>query len=334
MDKNDRRALKDLAGQRLAEATYSPRKLMLIHAGALLILSLTLALLDYLLEQQIGSTGGLGGIGSRSVLATIQAVLRLAQAALLPFWQMGYLFVAMKLARHEDISPWDLTEGFRRLGPVFRLNLLKTVITVFAAIASGYISSMVFAMTPFALPLLKVLESAADESGIISDPAALQEALSAATDEVFIPLMVIFLLVFLVISVPLFYRYRLASYFLLDSDEPRAIAAMRSSRKLMRYLCIDMFKLDASFWWFYALEALITAIGYGDLILSQLGFTIPIHADLASFLFYFVYLVALLALNLWRKNHLEVTYACTYDHLRSRHDPRPQPKPQNQPWKY
>ena len=334
MDKNDRHFLRNQARQRLANASYSPKKLILLHTGAVLLLSFLLAVADHLLEQQIGSTSGLSGIGSRSVLATAQAMLRLGQTVLLPFWQMGYLYVTMKLAREEAVSPWDLCEGFRRFSPVLRLNLLKTAIIVGIGIVGFNITSTVFFLSPFAAPLMEALEPLLSDPSTTNDPAALQEILAASAEDVMIPLLIIGAIVILAISIPVLYHYRMASYFLMDSEKPRAFAAMRSSRKLMRYLCIDMFKLDASFWWFYLLEVLTGVLCYGDLILKWLGVTLPISAAGAYFLFLGLYLLSQLALYLWRKNELEVTYACAYEFLRSNHDPRPQPKPQNQPWVY
>ena len=334
MDKNDRASLKKQARQCLANAAYSPKKLILIHTGAVLLLSFLLAALDYLLEQQIGSTGGLSGIGSRSVLTTAQAVLRLAQTVLLPFWQMGYLYVTMKLAREEAVSPWDLCEGFRRFGPVLRLNLLKTAIVIFIVIIGTQIAGTVFFLTPFAAPMLEAFEPLMSDPAAMNDPAVLQEALTNVTETAIVPLLIITAIVIFANSIPVFYHYRLASYFLLDSDQPRAFGAMRSSRKLMRYLCIDMFKLDAGFWWFYLLELLTLIFCYGDLILGWMGVTLPFSADVAYFLFFGLYLVSQLLLYLWCKNEVEVTYACAYEFLCSNHDPKPQPKPQNQPWVY
>ena len=334
MDKQDRLSLKSQALNCLANASYSPKKLILLHTGVVLLLSFLLAVADSLLENQIGSTGGLSGISSRSILATAQAMLRLTQTVLLPFWQMGYLYVTMKLAREEAVSPWDLCEGFRRFGPVLRLNLLKTAIIALIVVVGSNIASSIFFLTPFAAPMMEALAPLMSDPVAMSDPAALQEALNAAAGDAMVPLSIIAAVVIIAISLPVFYHYRLASYFLMDSDRPRAFASMRSSRKLMRYLCLDMFKLDASFWWFYLLEVLTGVLCYGDLILGWLGVTLPFDTTIAYFLFFALYLISQLVLYLWRKNEVEVTYACAYEFLRSNHDPKPQPKPQSQPWVY
>ncbi len=334
MDKQNRLSLRSKAWQCLAGASCSPSRLIMIHTGVILLLSLLLTVADYLLEQQIGGTGGLGGIGSRSFLITVQTVLQLAQAVLLPFWQMGYVYVTMKLAREEAVSPTDLLEGFRRFGPVLRLTLLKAVITVCVAMFAANIASSVFLMTPFAVPMLEVLAPVLADPSTANDPVALQEAILAASGTVAVPLTILVGIAFLALGAPVFYRYRMASYFLLDSETPRAFAAMRSSRKLMRFLCLDMFKLDAGFWWFYLLELLTLLLGYGDLLLNALGIVLPFSTDGAYFFFFGLYLVSSMALSVWRRNHVEVTYACTYEFLRSYHDPKQPPKPKKQPWVY
>ncbi len=334
MDKNDRQYLKNQACQCLANAACSPARLIAIHTGVISLAAVLLAAANYFLEQQIGATGGLGGIGSRSVLVTVQSMLQLAQSVLLPFWQIGYVYVAMKLARQEATAPADLLEGFRRFGPVLRLHLLKTVISIAVAVLATNIASTIFLVTPFSAPLVNALTPLLSDADAISDPTALQEAITAVGESAMIPLACIFAVVLLLLGVPVFYHYRMASYFLLDSDSPKAFAAMRSSRRLMRYLCLDLFKLDASFWWFYFLEILTVVLCYGDLLLSWMGLSLPFSADAAYYLFFGLYLVSQFGLYLWCKNRVEVTYACAYEFLRSNHDPKPRHKPANQPWVY
>lgn len=334
MDKQDRRAIRLDARQALSGAFREASKLILIYIGVISLFSAALMTADFFLARQIDSTGGLSGIGTRSALATLQSVLRLAQTVLLPFWNMGYLYVTLKLSRSEAVSPSDLLEGFRRVGPVMRLQLLKT--TVFAAIgmAAAYIGSFIFFLTPFSTPMLEKLMPLVNDSAFANDPLALQEAMLIAMQDTMLPLIIIWGILFLLLAAPLFYRYRMSSYFLLDETQAGALAALRRSRKLMRYLCTDLFRLDLSFWWFYLLEALAVVIGFGDVLLGAMGILVPFSADSAYFLFYFLYLVGQAALY-WRyANQVQVTYARAYDFLRSAHDPRPKPKPQNQPWSY
>ena len=116
MDIRDHRGLKHAADRSLAMAAYSPLKLIFIHTAVALALSLGVTALDFVLEGQIGNTGGLSGMGIRSVLTTIQTMLRMVEFAILPFWEMGYIFTVMRLARVESARPENLLTGFFRSG--------------------------------------------------------------------------------------------------------------------------------------------------------------------------------------------------------------------------
>ena len=67
MTLQNRHEIKDAAKDALAAASYDPKKIILIHTGVSLALMLTLVVLDFLLENQISETGGLSGLGLRSV---------------------------------------------------------------------------------------------------------------------------------------------------------------------------------------------------------------------------------------------------------------------------
>ena len=69
------RDLKESAAQKLSEASYDPKKLVLIHTGLIVALNLAVNGLNLYLSEQIGTTGGLSGLGLRSVLQTAQTIL-------------------------------------------------------------------------------------------------------------------------------------------------------------------------------------------------------------------------------------------------------------------
>ena len=121
----DRREVRRTATETLAAADRSHKKLVLIHTGVMLTLTFILMLIDLLLSQKISATGGLGGISTRSTLTTIQSALRLAELAVIPFWQVGYTYLTLRLSQGQSVSFKTLTEGFMRLGPVLRLLLLQ-----------------------------------------------------------------------------------------------------------------------------------------------------------------------------------------------------------------
>ncbi len=320
MDRQERNELHSLARQRLAANTVNPRKLIAIHTGVVLLLTLLLSVMQYLLEQQIGSTGGIGGMGTRAMLSTAQYVLQITQLVLIPVWEMGIAYTALKIAWGEEANLADLPEGFRRIFPVLRLHFIRTALFVGVGFISMYLGSSLFFATPFAAPILQQLAPHLTGDAL-QDPAALQELLTPILEENTLPLMIFMLLVFAALSLPLIYRYRLASFYLLDETDKGALYALRSSRKLMRFLCFDFFKLDLKFWLFYVLDLLITAVGYGDLILDLLGITLPVNADFAYFAFLIIYAVLQFALYSWKRGEVEVTYATAYCSLRQRFDP-------------
>lgn len=331
MDIRDRRALKQATGASLSRAAYDPKKLILLHTGVILLLSAVLTAVDYLLERMIGATGGLSGMGTRSVLETVQSMLMLVQTTALPFWQMGYTFVVLKLSRQEQVGPSSLLEGFRRFGPVLRLTLLQSAIYLGIGIACSYASCVLVFATPWGASVMEELLPLMSDPAAL-DPAALEAAVLTAMEALTVPLLVIFGILFLAVCAPVHYHYRMAGFALMDQPENGALSALRTSRKRMRRHCIELFKLDLSFWWFYLLDGLVTVACYGDVLLTLVGIELPVSAEVGDFLFFGLYLLCQLALYWWRRNEVEVTYAHAYAALSGPREPSRQPEPQSRPW--
>ena len=75
------------------------RPLALLHTGVTVGVAFAIMLLQYVLAEGIGNTGGLSGMATRSILETIQLVLQWANTILLPFWSLGFMYVALLSAR-------------------------------------------------------------------------------------------------------------------------------------------------------------------------------------------------------------------------------------------
>lgn len=299
--------------RRSLAAAQDPKKIILLHTGATLLLSLLLILLDYLLEQRIGNTGGLSGIGTRSILETAQSVLQLARNLALPFWQMGYLYYTLKLAQGNDAGFSGLLQGFRRFGAVLRLKMLMAGLVFLVVMISSYLSSSIFLLTPWSDPLLEALmpmfSGTVDENAIMS----IYESIPLSS---VVPMMILFLVCFAALVIPIYYRYRMADLWLMDHPGRGALAALHSSRRMMHGNCIAVFKLDLHFWWFFLLELLVSLIGISDLLLMQLGISLPFDETVSYFVFFGAYLVLQMALYLWKQNEVSVTYAHAYEALK------------------
>ena len=66
----DIRQLKAQAQERAASARYDARKLALLFTGAAVALSFLITLVGFLLTKQMEGTGGLSGIGLRTLLSS------------------------------------------------------------------------------------------------------------------------------------------------------------------------------------------------------------------------------------------------------------------------
>jgi len=323
----DRRELKAQANQAFTASSYNPRKLTLIHTGAAVVLSLILTVLNYILSNRIGQTGGLAGLGLRSVLSTAQMLLGILSMVLMPFWEVGLLFAMLKIARKERVAPFDLLQGFRRFGPVLRLTLLQVLLLVVISILCVNISSMIYMLSPFSQQLAQLILSA--EGDIVQAQTLLLE-----NPVVLIPLYVIFLVLFAALAIPMLYRFRLAGYLITEDPQLGALAALGTSHRMMRYNRWALFRLDLSFWWYYCLQILCTVLIYGDLLLEAAGIPLPISAEAAFFGTCILSYAGQLLIAWFFGSSVGVTYATAFQALQHMYKDAEPPLVKNFPWDF
>ena len=291
-------------------------------------LSLALTVLNFILSRQIDGTGGLSGIGLRSVLSTAQSVLSIANMLILPFWEIGFVAAAIAMARRQTATPDTLLSGFRRFGPVLRLNLLQGLLYAGIAFLCVQLSAGIFIMTPLSNPLLKATEEIA-----LTGTMVLDETTILSLSQLIIPVYGIFAILFCLLAIPLSYRFRMATFVIMDGEKVGALRAMGKSHKMMRYNRLSLFKLDLSFWWYYLLQVLSIGVGFADEILGIFGVTF-LNNDVAFFGSYIIYLFCQLGLAWWMQSRIQTTYAMAYESLRPEaEDPEP-PVMKNLPWDY
>lgn len=291
------------------------RRVVLLHALPALGLPFIVMVINLLLEGQFAGTGGLSGIGMRSTLETIQTVLVGAIRIALPFWQLGLVFNAIKICRGEESQPQHLLVGFQKWGGVLRLMLLRTIRYTSKIVIGLFLGSLLYSLTPLSSNIAKLTEE------LVNDPtfanATYEELMAALYSR--LNFWDIFLcyglcgVVIGVLTVPLFYHYRLSDYILLDSEKPGALQALQESTIRMRGNCINLFKVDLHFWWYYLLLFLATLTSYGDLILPALGISLPISWEWAYVLFGLFSTVLQFILYYLFRGQVEITYACIYE---------------------
>lgn len=335
MDIRNRRALKETAGLRLAEAAYDPRKLALLHTAISLGAAFVIALIDYYLSNQIEHTGGLSGVGMRSLLGTVQTTLQYVLNLALPFWGMGFVYAALQMARSQRADFHSLPEGFRRFGPVLRLCLLEGLLYVGVGAVCMYAASFIFMLTPFGTDMTEKLMPVLEAGETIEQiEAAIAQLPVGNLLQMISPFLVIFGILFVVVAAFFFYRFRMANFIVMDQPRTSALQALILSGRMTRRKKMALLKLDLSFWWFYVLLALTAVISYGDLLLAQAGVTLPMPAEVAWFVFYILGMLAQLALYWHSYSFVQTTYAVAYDVLRQQMEEEPvvEAQPKKLPW--
>lgn len=311
----NRRALKESALQTLQHPTGDPRRLILLFTGIHAVLVLVIALADMLLEQQISGTGGLGGLGTRSVLQTVQQILTLLNSILPTFWSMGYLYAMLKLSRQEKTTDADLLQGFRCFAPVLRLTVLQTLLFSLVSGLLIFVIVSLLSFSPLAMPVYQVMLPLVDTQTGNMDPSMLDEAAMAAVMDAATPLALVSTGLAVLLMLPLIYKFRLASYYLMDAPEYGAVAAMLRSTRAMKNRRLQLFALDVSFWWYYLVESLTLAVPYLSLLLPVLGIELPFSDAVAAVVFLAVTLALQLVLYILARNQVTMTYVKAYEVL-------------------
>lgn len=334
MDIKNGKTIRQLAAQKLSQAKYCPRKLVLIHTGAALGLSVLLTVLNFILTRQIDTTGGLSGLGSRAILETAQTMLQYASFVLLPFWELGFVFAALGLAREQEVTPGSLLEGFRRFFPALRLMLLRLVLCFAVGLACANISATIYALTPQAAEATALIEplltaDSAQDMQLLMEQLPLDEM-----SRIMLPAWIIFGALYALVMIPVLYRLRMADFVLMDAPKTGAFAALRGSFRITRRNCWKLFRLDLGFWWFYLLEGVVALLCYGDVLADTLRLSLPVSGNTRFFLFYIVYALCQLALHVFAWAKVQTTYAVAYDMLLQQSGETPQPAAKPVPWNY
>lgn len=315
MDIRNPRAITQKASESLHHAPGNPQKTVLIYAGFATLFSLVVTIILFLIDQKIDSTGGLGGMHTRSVLTTARTLVMIAQLVILSCWSLGYTLATLNIARGEPTDQDTLMGGFHRFGPLIRCSILEKTFYLGIGFISVQIGSMLFMLTPLSNGLFALLDTMGPGTSVISsglslDPAMANRILAAA-----IPMYIVCAVVFLVLFLPAFYNFRMIYYRVADVPHLGALAALRDSRIMMRGNRMALFRLDLHLWWFYLAEAVILLLANGALLLSLFDVPLPFSPGVTMLLFNAIYLAAQFVLYYFCLNRVQVTYATAYEAL-------------------
>lgn len=311
------------------------RRMAVIHTGVAVALALVTTVLQYVLQAGVGNTSGLSGIGTRSILETVQTVLHYANMILTPFWGLGFLYVALQWAKGEYARKENLLMGFQRFGPYLGLMLNRGLLAFAVAFITMNISSIFYMVTPAAAELTELATTTGgDTVAVIEmlDQMPMEEIMSLTSS--IIPVLVIWLVLCAALLIPLLYRFRFAEYVILENKGIRGIGAMVLSAALLRRRCWQLFRLDLKFWWYYGLKILCMVLCYLDMLMGALGVTLPVDGEMAYMGSYLLYLVAFFCVEVAFRPQVDTAYALTYETLKELNPvPKKEPEaPKHMPW--
>ncbi len=312
----DRKRLNETVASEIGNANYSPRRLSLIHSGVFLLGALLVLGILYILQEKITTTGGLSGIGLRSVLTTAQTVLLLIFVILVPFWRFGIYYGAIEVIRGRTASPSDLTAGFYRFGPILRLKLLQMLACGILVVPCASVGVSLLSATPwyaeFEAAWIPILEQAAQGQMIEPDAATMEVLLQVSR-----PVFLIFFMVYIPAIVYLSYRVRMAKYLIMDDSEAcGSFGALLNSWRMTRKRLSTLIRLDVSFLWFGTLKALALALAGIGPALVLLEIPMPISGAAACFISQGVSVLVLMGLSWLFGARRRLTYAIAYDSFR------------------
>ena len=290
------------------------RRLVLIYCGVIALLTLGSNGLHLYLDSHIGGTGGLSGLGMRSVLQTVQEVLSYINYFFGPFWTAGFLYAMLSMVRGRTPGTGDLLEGFRRFGRVLSHMAFQLLVTMLLVTAAANAAAVIFAFTPMSDAFLDQIGPLLNDPAILTADGMLD--LSLLPVETLLPSMVPMLVIMGALLIPvgiwLFYSFRMSLYLVMERNFG-GVRACLESMQLMRGHKLQMLRLDLSFWWYHGLGLLISMVGYLDVILTALGISAPVDATTMFFLTLVAYCALQTVLFLWKKCPVDGAYVLAYE---------------------
>ena len=307
--------IKAAALRRLTDAGQAKR-IAAIYAGVTLGLSALVTILGLVLEAMMSGATGLGGMGRRTILSSVQSMLPWVVGLITMCVELGYQAAMLRVARGQYASPQTLRLGFDRFWVLLRCILLEGVILFAIAFGGIYIATMLFMLTPFSGRVMEVLSPVLENVTLLSPEMVLDEALYDQLMQAMIPAFVMCAIVVAAAAIPVLYRLRMARFVIIDKPGIGALAALRESRKMMRGNCLRLVKLDISLWPYYIGCVFASLLCYGDVLLPMMGVRFPWSDTVSYYLFFALYLAVQFAVYYFLRNQAEVAYSIAYDSIR------------------
>lgn len=310
------RELRARAAELAAEYREPARRLVLLYCIVLAALTLGSSGLNLVLDTRIDTTGGLDGIGMRSILETIQQILSYINQFFGPFWSAGFLTAMIAMVRGREPQARDLTNGFRRAFRVLFHVAFEATAAFMLLVAVVNLSSLLFLLSPMGAEFNELMAPLLTDPNLLTAEGLLNEALISYQElsRLLLPMLVLTAAIYLPLYTLMAYSFRLSLYLVMDR-KIGAIPAHFLSIRLMRGHKWQLCKLDLSWWWYYLLGAACWVVGYLDLLLGLLGIPLPMNATVMFFVTLAAYCVLFTLLSLWKKCEVDASYVLFYENV-------------------
>ena len=309
------------AGVRRLRDAESAKKVALVYAGLTIGLSALVAVLGLILNLLIDQSGGLSGMGRRTVLISLQTILPVIAIPLSLCLELGYQAAMLRVARGQYVTPQTIRLGFDRFWVLLRCVLLEAAMLFGVCLGGIYLGSLLFMMSPFSDRAVEIVQPLMANATVLSPQVVLDSGVYDQLMSAMAPAFALCLILVAVLAVPLAFRYRMAQYVIIDKPGIPARMALRESRKMMKGNAWRLFKLDISLWWYYVLDVLARLLCYGDVILALVGVSLPWSDTVSYYGFFVLYLAAQFAIYYFLRNRAETAYAIAYDSIRPKEAP-------------
>lgn len=308
------RELRARAAELAAEYRGPARRLVLLYCIVLAALTLGSSGLNLVLDTRIDTTGGLDGIGMRSILETIQQILSYINQFFGPFWSAGFLTAMIAMVRGREPQVRDLTNGFRRAFRVLFHVAFEATAAFMLLVAVVNLSSLLFLLSPMGAEFNELMAPLLTDPNLITAEGLLNEALISYQElsRLLLPMLVLTAAIYLPLYTLMAYSFRLSLYLVMDR-KIGAIPAHFLSMRLMRGHKWQLCKPDLSWWWYYLLGAACWVVGYLDLLLGLLGIPLPMNATVMFFVTLAAYCVLFTLLSMWKKCEVDASYVLFYE---------------------
>lgn len=297
---------KESASQVLRQPDRTYRRMLMVHIGIILGASLGVNLL----LELIGLLSGSGTMEKQAAVETAQTVLPLIIAIAQLYWAAGLQQAAMERLVDHPVGFVDLTAGFGRWKPITTSTIFIGLLYFGRVFIATFLAELILGLTPYA----KILEDAAMQ--MVENPELdLFAVLGERSGEVLGVYMALILVITVALVLPLYYRYRMVNYILLQQPEVGGMQAMFFSKMMTFGHRKELFKLDLSFWWYYLINALASAAVFGDLVLIACGVKLPLPALAMQWIFMLLSAILQFAAFMWGRPKMELAFAQAYRDL-------------------